>query len=152
MPGPQGEARAYERQALFRLMVDGIEESRAETCSEFMNESEVIEQRTGESREVEEKLDGNVTRAPITLTRGSESADEYWYEWRQQVLTEGSRAAERNASIEKLTPDGTVVGRINLPRAWPSSYKEGGWDAKTDETLKEEITIVQTKNATRVRA
>lgn len=152
MPEPQGEPRAYDRQAMFRIIIDGVDESYAETCSEWMNESAVIEQREGGSLEVAEKLDGNVTRAPITVTRGSDSGNTDWHDWRQEVLEGGSRQAERNVTIEKLAPDGTVRGRINLPRAWPSSYKEGGWDAKTDETTKEELVIVQTKDSTRLAA
>lgn len=136
----QGEDRAYEEQSLFILEIDNIEVAHFETCSEFENESGLVEQREGGNKDVASKLDGIRTYTPITCTRGA-SDDLSLYNWRQEVLDFGSRAAERNVSIVALNPDGTPRSRINVKRAWPGRYKRGGWDANEDSTVKEEIEI-----------
>jgi len=87
---------------MFRILIDGIEDSYAETCSEFMNESAVIEQRRGGSLEVEEKLDGNVTRAPITLTRGP--AGRIGGKKSSTMAPKRHRATPRSSSSRRTAP------------------------------------------------
>lgn len=134
----QGESRAYDEQSLFVLEIDGIEVAFFETCSEFENESGLVEQREGGNKDVAEKLDGIRTLTPITAVRGATN-DTSLYDWRQEVINNGSRAAERNCSIVQLNPDGSPKSRLNLKRCWPGRYKRGPWDANEDSTAKEEI-------------
>jgi phage tail-like protein len=136
----QGEAREYDEQSMFVLEIDNIEVAFFETCSEFEDESGLTEQREGGNKAVASKTNGIETLTPITLSRGA-TKDMALYDWRQEVKTQGSRAAERNASIVQLNPDGSPKSRINLKRAWPGKYKRGPWDAKSDDTVKEEIVL-----------
>ena len=136
----QGESREYDEQALFVLEIDNIEVAFFESCSEFEDESGVVEQREGGTKKVVSKIDGLETLTPITLVRGATN-DTSLYDWRQEVKTQGSRVAERNASIVQLNPNGSPKNRINLKRAWPSKWKRGPWAASADETVKEEIIL-----------
>ncbi len=136
----QGESRRYDEMSLFVLEIDNIEVAFFETCSEYEEESGLVEQREGGNKNVAEKIDGIRTLTPITLVRGATS-DTSLYDWYQDVKNNGSRASERNASIVQLSPDGTAKSRINLKRAWPGRYKRGAWDANEDTTVKEEIEL-----------
>lgn len=143
----QGEARRYDEQAMFVLEIDSIEVAFFETVSEFMEESGVIVGREGGSKDEASKTDGNRTITPITCVRNGVMQNTDLFDWRQEVIRVGSREAERNASIVQLNPDGSEKGRMNLQRAWPSSYKRGPFDAKADEYVKEEIVLQYHKPA-----
>lgn len=136
----QGQNRDYDEQSMFRLEIDEIEVAAFESCSEFEKESGLSEQREGGNKDVASKKDGIRNLTPITLVRGA-SNDQALYNWYREVEDFGSRAAERNASIVQLNPDGSARSRINLKRAWPGKWKRGPWDATSDDPVKEEITI-----------
>jgi phage tail-like protein len=136
---------------MFRVEIEGIEDSYVMSCSEYVDESAVIEQREGGDKAVAEKMDGLETLTPITVIRGGVATNLDWYNWRQEVKTDGGQAVSRNVSIVQLAPNGEVKGRINLTRAWPSQYQVGPWDATADETVKEQM-ILQYQSAVRLAA
>ena len=137
----QGEARRYDEQAMFVLEIDSIEVAFFETVSEFADESGVIVGREGGNKDEASKTDGNRSLTPITCVRNGVIQNLDLWNWRQEVITNGSREAERNASIVQLNPNGSEKGRMNLQRSWPSSYKRGPFDAKADEYVKEEVIL-----------
>jgi len=146
----QGQSREFDEQPNFTLEIDGIEVAYFDTCSAFEDESGVIEQRAGGSKDVIAKTDGVRKVAPITCTRGADSKNFDLYDWRQEVVVSGSFKAKRNGSIVALNSDGSVKGRINLIGAWPSKYTYGSWDASNDETVKEEL-VLQIDRAARIK-
>jgi len=147
---PQGQARDYDEQALFRLEIDDIEVCAFSKCSEFKDESGVIEQREGGNKEVAWKGDGVIKREPLTLERGANAKNFDLYNWREDVKLRGATLAARNAHVVQLNPDGSVKGRISLEAAWPSSYSYGPWDGSADDTSKE-IVVLQFLKGKRVK-
>lgn len=145
--GVTGESRKYHQSPMFVLEIAGLEISWFETCSEIGDESGVIEQREG-GRQLPASKDPGLSDWPnITLTNGVTDNTEL-YDWRREVVAAAGESGtptddfKKNAAVVQQRRDGSEIGRWKIFKAWPRMHKRGPWDAKSEETTKENTELV----------
>lgn len=123
----------------FIVEIEGVEAAGFAEASGISSETEIIEYRTGDSR------DGSVRKLPglhkfgdITLKRGITRSDAVW-QWRQSVVN--GDVQRRSASIILLDEAREEVLRWNLFEAWPAKYVGPDLKATGNEVAIETLVI-----------
>jgi phage tail-like protein len=143
-----GQPRRYLKRFLFVVEVDGIDGTIGfETVGPIEAEVGLVEQHEGGLVEVADQSPGKVKWTEVVLTRGATDSRDL-YDWFLQVVDAEANAGlldeeyKRNVSIVARDRDGSERVRWNLQKAWPRKWKGGEWDAKAEENVVEEITLV----------
>lgn len=146
-----GKARSYQKKYNFSVDIDGISVAWFESCSPIEGEVGVTEQREGGSVSVANKSPGLMKVSPVTLKVGATDNDELYNWWLQVVDAAGlggkgagrpDGGYERQVAIVQRDRDGTPLRTWVLNKAWPSKFVAGDWDAKSEDNVINEITLV----------
>ena len=145
--GVVGSPRSYDKKFLFTVEIDGLDVAWFEACSSLEGEVGVVEQHEGGSITVADQSPGKVKFSQVTLSIGATDNDEL-YKWWLRVADVESDTGEpddtykKNCAIVQKDRDGSEKRRHSLYKAWPTKYKAGEWDAKAEENVIEEVTLV----------
>jgi phage tail-like protein len=117
----------------FGIELDGVPMAYFQSVSGFASESEVVENKVvgKDGQTVIRKIPGQLTWAPLTLSRGLTSDMELW-KWRQSVIDGDTDGMRRNGSIVMYNHNQEEVARYNFEEAWPSKWT--GPAASADDT------------------
>ena len=124
----------------FTVELDGVEMAHFQSVSGFSNVTEVVTQKVSTSgSQVERKIPGKLTWAPITLSRGLTSDMAFW-QWRADALV-GAEGFRRNGSIVMYNHKQEEVARYDFTDAWPSKWTGPALSAGDDSVIFEELEI-----------
>jgi phage tail-like protein len=142
-----GQARSYDQKWNFRVEIEGKDVGGFVSVSGLEGEHSVVEHDEGGAMTSPSKEPGKTKFPPVTLSVGSSDNTDLYDWWLEVGDAEANSGAvgesfKKLVTIVQLERDGSEKRRYPLKRAWPSKYKPGDWDAKADENLMEEVTIV----------
>jgi phage tail-like protein len=129
MAGIVGEEVEFFQAWAFVFEIEGIDTAGFESAGPLKQTIATVEQHEGGARTVVSKRPGKYKTEKITLTRGASSntdLEEWWL-----ALKRGEQDL-RNCSLRQQRPDGTLIKRWNLPKAFLVSYDAGTRDAKKE--------------------
>jgi phage tail-like protein len=121
----------------FRVEIEGVTQGSFAQVSGLESRTEVIEYIDG-SDAITRKRPGRSSFSNIVLTKGSLMSHELW-EWYKAVMN--GKIERKSGSIILLGDDMDEKYRYNFYEAWPCRWKSLQLDAKSHETLVEEIEI-----------
>jgi phage tail-like protein len=145
--GTVGKPRSYNKKFLFSVEIDGSDVSWFESCSAIEAEVAVIEQHEGGSIVVANQSPGKMKTTPVTLKIGATDNNDLYDWWMLVIDAESNSGAvddqyKKNVAIVQRDRDGSELKRYTLFNAWPSKFVAAEYDAKADENVIQEITLV----------
>ena len=121
----------------FRVEIEGVSAGEFAEVSGLESRTEVIEYADGGDQNIR-KRPGRTTFSNIILTKGALSSHALW-EWYKSVIQ--GKIERRSGSVIVLGDDMNEKYRYNFFEAWPCRWKSLQLDAKSQETLVEEIEL-----------
>jgi phage tail-like protein len=112
-------------------------------CSGMDSETEVIEEKATDARghPYVRKVAGATKWSNITLRRGVDTNWMLW-EWREQVINDGSDKARVDGTISLIDYDGKPILTYEFVRGFPVKYGAVTLNASSNDVALEEVVIV----------
>jgi phage tail-like protein len=121
----------------FQVEIEGVAAGTFAEVSGLESRTEVIEYADGSDPNMR-KRPGRTSFSNIILTKGALSSHELW-EWYKSVMQ--GTVQRKSGSVIVLGDDMSEKYRYNFFEAWPCRWKSLQLDAKSQETLVEEIEL-----------
>lgn len=137
---PTGERKDPYTTFNYLVEIDGVTKAGFSEVSGLDSESDVIEYRTGDDKDLTvAKLPGRTKYSNITLKRGFTDDAELW-EWRKKVMD--GKVERKNGSIILLNEAREEKLRWNFREGWPSKWVGPDFKADGNEVAIETLEIV----------